>query len=78
MTIRSNNSIDFTTFGELNEIIKINWSHFSNIFSSQRAVQGVMGRLNALRGPIAHGTELAEDEELRLQLSVRDWYRLME
>lgn len=78
VTIRSNNSIDFTTFGELNEIIKINWSRFSNIFSSQKAVQGVMSKLNTLRGPIAHCTELAEDEELRLQLSVRDWYRLME
>lgn len=78
VTIRSEDSIDFTTFGELNEIIKINWAHFDDIFKSQKAVQSVMSKLNTLRGPIAHCSRLAEDEELRLQLSVKDWYRLME
>lgn len=78
VTIRSNDAIDFTTFGELGEIIKLNWQHFSDIFKSPKAVQAVMNKLNTLRGPIAHCTKLAEDEEVRLQLSVRDWYRLME
>jgi len=31
--------------------------------------------LNTLRGPIAHCSELAQDEEIRLRLSVRDWFR---
>jgi len=78
VTPRSDEPIDFTTFGELSEIIKANWDLFGAIFSDIRAVQSVMARLNTLRGPVAHCTPLAEDEVLRLQLSVRDWFRLME
>jgi len=78
MTMRSEDPMDFTTFGELAEIIKTNWSVFGSIFSSPKAVEKVMNSLNALRGPIAHCTSLAEDEALRLRLSVRDWFRLME
>jgi hypothetical protein len=37
-----------------------------------------MASLNSLRGPVAHCVPLAEDEALRLQLAVRDWFRLME
>ena len=78
MTMRSEDQLDFTTFGELAEIIKANWSIFGSIFNSVKAVEKVMNSLNALRGPIAHCTILAEDEALRLRLSVRDWFRLME
>lgn len=78
MTMRSEDPLDFTTFGELAEIIKNNWNVFGSIFSSIKAVEKVMNSLNALRGPIAHCTVLAEDESLRLRLSVRDWFRLME
>ena len=78
MTPRSFEKIDFTTFGELGEIIKSNWLTFSDIFTSVRAVERVMGNLNSLRGPIAHCSPLAEDEIVRLRLSVRDWFRLME
>jgi hypothetical protein len=79
VTPRSQEAIDFTTFGELSEIIKVNWAEiFESTFSDLRAVQRVMAQLNTLRGPVAHCTPLAEDEILRLQLSVRDWFRLME
>ncbi len=75
---RSKEPIDFTTFGELSDIIKSNWDIFGRIFNSPKAVERVMGNLNTLRAPIAHCTKLAEDEELRLQISVRDWFRLMQ
>lgn len=78
VTLRSDEPIDFTTFGELGEIIKSNWDIFGAIFNSKKAVERVMANLNTLRGPIAHCTRLAEDEVVRLQLSVRDWFRLME
>jgi hypothetical protein len=78
VTLRSEEKIDFTTFGELGEIIKSNWTIFGSIFNSVKAVEKVMSALNTLRGPIAHCSKLAEDEELRLRLSVRDWFRLME
>jgi hypothetical protein len=78
VTRRSEAELDYTTFGELSVIITSNWVIFNSLFSSQRAVQKVMASLNSLRGPIAHCTKLAEDEELRLRLSVRDWFRLLE
>lgn len=78
MTRRSSEEIDYTTFGELLQIITANWDIFGEIFSSKKAVEKVMSSLNSLRGPIAHCSPLAEDEVLRLQLTVRDWFRLME
>lgn len=78
MTRRSTDELDYTTFGELSQIISSNWDMFGGIFSSKKAVEKVMSSLNSLRGPIAHCSPLAEDEQLRLQLTVRDWFRLME
>lgn len=78
VTLRSTKPIDFTTFGELGEIIKANWDIFGDTFNSQKAVEKVMANLNILRGPIAHCSPLAPDEVVRLQLSLRDWFRLME
>jgi hypothetical protein len=78
MTRRSHDELDYTTFGELSVIITSNWNIFGGLFSSRKAVEKVMGSLNSLRGPIAHCCPLAEDEVQRLQLAVRDWFRLME
>ena len=78
MTPRSEDPLDFTTFGELGEIIKVNWDLFGSVFSSPKAVEKIMANLNTLRGPIAHCSPLAEDEIVRLRLSVRDWFRIME
>lgn len=77
MTPRSDDPLDFTTFGELGEIIKSNWDVFGGMFSSVKAVERVMANLNSLRGPIAHCSPLAEDEVVRLRLAVSDWFRLM-
>ena len=77
VTPRSEDPIDYTNFGELGEIIKKNWDIFSGTLRSQKAVLGVLARLNTLRAPIAHCSLLAEDEMIRLKLSVRDWFRLM-
>lgn len=76
ITPRSTEPIDYTTFGQLGEIIKSNWDVFGGIFNSLRAVEKVLFSLNSLRNPIAHCSPLAEDEVLRLHLSVRDWFRL--
>lgn len=78
ITPRSSEELDFTTFGELSEIIKANWSLFGSVFNNPKAVEKVIFNLNTLRNPIAHCSQLAEDEKLRLELSLRDWFRLME
>jgi hypothetical protein len=76
ITPRSEDPIDFTTFGELGQIITSNWDVFEQTFSSRKAVERVTANLNTLRGPIAHCSPLADDEVVRLRLSVRDWFRL--
>lgn len=77
-TQRSEEKIDYTTFGELSEIVMSNWEAFDNLFRSKRAFQKIMASLNLLRGPIAHCCPLAEDEIVRLEITVKDWFRLMD
>lgn len=76
VTPRSDDPLDFTNFGELGQIINANWDVFGAVFSTQKAVERVMANLNTLRAPIAHCSPLAEDEVVRLRLTVRDWFRL--
>jgi len=78
VTPRSNDMLSYTNFGELNEIIKQNWKLFTETFTDQKAVETTLARLNTLRAPIMHCSVLAEDEVVRLGLSLRDWFRLME
>lgn len=78
VTRRSLDELDYTTFGELSTIIESNWDVFGGIFTNKEAVKKVVATLNALRNPIAHCSPLAEDEQLRLRLAVRDWFRQME
>ena len=78
-TIRSEEKIDYTTFGELSQIVTGNWDAFEELFKrGQRSFQRIMTNLNQLRGPIAHCSPLAKDEVVRLELTVKDWFRLME
>ena len=77
ITRRSDDEIDYTTFGELSSIITSNWDLFEMIFSSRKAVERVMSSLNLLRGPIAHCCPLSEDEVDRLNLTMKDWVRII-
>lgn len=77
ITPRSDNLIDYTTFGELSQIITDNWELFEPVFNSKSAVSNVSNQLNLLRGPIAHCNSTDELEQDRLNLAVRSWFRLM-
>ena len=75
---RSDDQLDYTSFGELAVIIGANWSLFGSVLDDPKAVSRVLTTLNTLRAPIAHCSPLAEDEQLRLRIAVRDWFRQME
>ena len=77
-TIRSTREIDYTTFGELGDIVRTNWQIFSDTFNNEKAFSRVMNSLNLLRAPIAHCSALAPDEIVRLNFTLKDWFRLME
>lgn len=78
ITLRSDDLIDYSNFGELGEIIKANWEIFGDMLRDIRAVERILNNLNTLRAPIAHCNALAEDEVVRLDLGLRDWFRQME
>lgn len=78
VTARSDDEIDYATFGELSSIAEANWDSLGTVFRSRKAFLRIMATLNALRNSIAHCCPMAEDESIRLQLAVRDWFRLME
>uniref|UniRef100_UPI0035AEB7FA Swt1 family HEPN domain-containing protein n=1 Tax=Phenylobacterium sp. TaxID=1871053 RepID=UPI0035AEB7FA len=78
VTARSDNELDYVTFGHLGDIIRANYILFGGILSNEKALGRAMFSLNTLRGPIAHCGLLAEDEVDRLKLAVKDWFRLLE
>jgi hypothetical protein len=78
VTSRSDNPLDYISFGQIGEIIRTHWPLFGGMLSNQKALGRVMFGLNMLRGPIAHCGLLADDEVERLQLTVKDWFRLLE
>lgn len=77
VTRRSDDLLNYTTFGELSVLITTNWTLFEPIFNSRRAVERIMSSLNLLRGPIAHCCPISDDEVDRLRLTVKDWFRTM-
>lgn len=77
VTPRSDYLIDYTTFGELAQIITDNWELFATIFQSKSAVSNVTNQLNLLRGPIAHCNVTDELEWERLDLAVKTWFKIM-
>lgn len=76
-TPRSDQMIDYSTFGELGEIFKANSDTFGEMFRDLTAVGRILSNLNTLRGPIAHCKPLAGDEVTRLYLGMSDWFRQM-
>ena len=78
VSVRSEDEIDYTTFGQLSDVIKANWKDFAGMLSNQSAVERVLSGLNMLRGTIAHCGMLADDEVDRLKLAIRDWFRVLE
>ncbi|MHC5933869.1 Swt1 family HEPN domain-containing protein [Nostoc sp.] len=76
MSIRSDDPLTYTNFGELIGILNANWSDFSDTIRSQKAMQQVLSQFNFLRNVIAHSGELSEDEITRFKLLLKDWFRI--
>jgi hypothetical protein len=77
ISVRSEELIDYTTFGELSQLITDNMDIFETVFSSKLAVSNITNQLNLLRGPIAHCNPTDELEQERLNLAVKSWFRLL-
>ena len=75
IAMRSTEPIDYTTFGELGQIISKNWADFSEAFENKRATERVFTNLNLLRGPIAHNSTFVESEADRFNITIEDYIR---
>lgn len=76
MSIRSEDSLAYTNFGELISIFDANWKDFSDTLRSQKAMQQILAQFNKIRNTVAHSCELNDDEITRFKLSVKDWFRI--
>jgi len=76
MSIRSEDPLAYTNFGELISIFDANWKDFSDTLRSQKAMQLILAQFNKIRNTVAHSCELNDDEITRFKLSVKDWFRI--
>ena len=76
MSIRSEDPLSYTNFGELISIFETNWDDFSDTLRSKKAMQLILSQFNKIRNVVAHSCELNEDEITRFKLLVKDWFRI--
>lgn len=76
MTIRSESPLSYTSYGELITILENNWTDFADTLRSRKSAVNVLSQFGALRNVIAHSCVLADDEIERLQLLIKDWFRI--
>ena len=74
MSIRSDESLAYTSFGELITIIMANWDEFKEILRSQKSVQETLSDFSKIRNIIAHSCDLSDEEIPRLKLLINDWF----
>lgn len=76
MSIRSDDPLSYTNFGELIAIFDANWADFSDTLRSQKAMQQILSQFNKIRNVVAHSCALNDDEITRFKLLVKDWFRI--
>jgi hypothetical protein len=76
MSIRSEDPLAYTNFGELIPIFSSNWADFSDTLRSEKAMYQILSQFNKIRNTVAHSCELNEDEITRFKLLVKDWFRI--
>ena len=76
ISLRSEDPLYYTNFGELIDMLNANWDDFSDTIRSRKAMQQVLLQFNLLRNVIAHSCELNDDEIKRLELLIKDWLRI--
>jgi hypothetical protein len=73
LSIRSEDPLSYTNFGELIVIMEANWDCFSDTIRSRKAMQQTLSQFNLIRNVIAHSSELSETDVTRLKLLIQDW-----
>src|ERR1700686_1752277 len=58
MSIRSDDPLSYTNFGEVIAIFDANWADFSDTLRSQKAMQQILSQFNKIRNVVAHSCAL--------------------
>jgi len=76
LTVRSDDPLAYTNFGELIVIMESNWDCFSDTIRSKKAMNKVLSEFNQIRNVIAHSSDLSDNDILRFKLLVNDWFNI--
>ncbi|SRR6266496_204827 len=76
MSVRSEDPLSYTNFGELISIFEANWNAFADTLRSVKAMRSILSQFNKIRNLVAHSCALNEDEIIRFKLLVKDWFRI--
>jgi len=76
MSIRSEDPLSYTNFGELIVIFDATWDDFSDTLRSPKAMRSILSQFNKIRNVVAHSCALNEDEITRFKLLMKDWFRI--
>ncbi len=76
MSVRSEDPLSYTNFGELISIFEANWNAFDDTLRSVKAMRTILSQFNKIRNVVAHSCALNEDEIIRFELLVKDWFRI--
>lgn len=76
LSSRTENPIIYVNFGDLIKIFDANWDDFSDTIKSRKAMREILYQFNRLRDVIAHSSELNEDDIIRFELLIKDWFRI--
>lgn len=74
-TQRGKSLIYYTTLGDLNSIIKNNWSIFEPYFHSQEWIASIFDAIERSRNVIMHSGTLDIEDIERLGIYIRDWFK---
>jgi HEPN superfamily Swt1-like protein len=72
---RGAHEINYTTFGDLRDLIVTHWAVFQDLFPDQNWISSRLDELEASRNIIAHSNILDDRELTRLRLYLQDWIR---
>ena len=76
MSVRSEDPLYYTNFGELIGIFEANWAAFDDTLRSVKAMRAILSQFNKVRNIVAHSCALNDDEIMRFKLLVKDWFRI--
>ncbi len=74
-TQRGTESVNFTDFGDLANIVTQNWTLFSDLLLDQAWVTHIFDTLERSRNVIMHSGELDPEDLARIGVLVRDWVK---